>query len=140
MTATRPARLIALTLVSLMVVGGVLAAAPANAKPVDPTVTITILPAQVRLVPKESVVVRLATNITTGYSWSYRVVGNRSAVTVVQKEPAPPAPGALIGAPTTTDWVVTAKAPGTAVVRFFTTPPGGGDRQRVGSLTVIVRP
>lgn len=139
-SATRSARALALCLAPALLAAGVLAAAPAGAKPVDPTVTITILPAQVRLVPKESVVVRLVTNVTTGYSWTYRVTGDRAAVAVTQKAPAPPAPGALIGAPTTTDWVVTARTRGTAVVRFFTTPPGGGTRQRVGALTVIVGP
>ena len=116
-----------------------LAVAPAQAKPVDNTVTITILPAQVRLVPGESATVRLQTNLTTGYSWSYRVVGNRNAVQVVQQEAAQPAANALIGAPTTTDWIVTAKSRGTAVVKFLTTPPGGGKSSVVGSLTVIVR-
>jgi len=116
-----------------------LAVAPAQAKPVDNTVTITILPAQVRLVPGESATVRLETNLTTGYTWSYRVVGRKGAVQVVQNEPAPPAAGALIGAPTTTDWVVTAKSRGTAVVKILSTPPGGTTASVVGSLRVIVR-
>ena len=119
--------------------GTVLAAAPAQAKPVDNTVTLTILPAQLRLIPGESATVRLQTNLTTGYSWSYRVSGDRTAVRVVQKEPAPPAPDALIGAPTTTDWVVTATSRGTAVVKILSTPPGGTKASVVGSLTVIVR-
>jgi predicted secreted protein len=114
-------------------------AAPAQAKPVDNTVTVTILPAQLRLVPGESATVRLQTNLTTGYSWSYRVVGDRNAVRVVQNSPAELPAGSLIGAPTTTDWVVTATSRGTAVVRFLTTPPGGGKASSVGSLTVIVR-
>ncbi|MCX6431583.1 MAG: protease inhibitor I42 family protein [Actinobacteria bacterium] len=138
MTIARPARLLALTLTSLLVAGTVLAATPANAKPVDPTVIVTILPAQVRLVPRESVVIRLSTNLTTGYSWSYRVTGDASAVTVVQKKAAPPAADGLMGAPTTTDWVVTAKGKGTAVVKILTTPPGSTDKKKVGSLTVIV--
>jgi predicted secreted protein len=116
-----------------------LAAPTASAKP-DSTVTLTILPAQLRLVPGESATVRLSTNITTGYSWSHAVTRDRSAVTVVQKQPAPPAAGALIGAPTTTDWVVTAKAVGTALVTIRTTPPGGGAATKVGTLRVIVMP
>ena len=124
-------------------IGGSAAAAPApsvvSAK-VDNTATLTILPAQIRLIPGESVTVRLETNVTTGYSWSYTVSGKRKAVKVVQKSPAAPAPGALIGAPTTTDWVVTARKRGTAVVKFLTTPPGGGTAQKVGKLTVIVSP
>jgi len=116
-----------------------LAVVPAQAKPVDNTVTITILPAQVRLIPGESATVRLETNITTGYTWSYRVVGRKTAVKVEQKQPAPPAADALIGAPTTTDWVVTAVSRGTAVVKILSTPPGGTTPSVVGSLTVIVR-
>ena len=114
--------------------------APAQAKPVNSTITVTVLPAQVRLIPGESATVRLQTNLTTGYTWSYRVVGDRSAVRVVQHSPAELPAGSLIGAPTTTDWVVTARSRGTAVVRFLTTPPGGGKASSVGSLTVIVRP
>jgi hypothetical protein len=44
-----------------------------------------------------------------------------------------------MGAPGSTTWTVTAKAKGTAVVRFLKTPPGGGTKQSVGFLTVIVR-
>ena len=129
-----------------LALSGLLVAAPATAAPlpagdvakVDNTATLTILPAQIRLIPRESVTVRLVTNVTTGYSWSYRVSGKKSSVKVVQKRPAPPAPGALIGAPTTTDWVVTAKSSGTATVTFLTTPPGGGKATKVGKLTVIV--
>ena len=43
-----------------------------------------------------------------------------------------------MGAPTTTDWVGTAKGKGTAVVKILTTPPGSTDKKNVGSLTVIV--
>lgn len=126
--------------VAVVLASTALAAAPAQAKPVDNTVTLTILPAQLRLIPGESATVRLQTNLTTGYTWSFRVSGDRAAVKVVQKEPAPPAPDALIGAPTTTDWVVTAKSRGTAVVKILSTPPGGTKASVVGSLTVIVRP
>ena len=124
-------------------VGGSAAAAPVTSSvsaKIDNTATLTILPAQIRLIPGESVTVRLETNVTTGYSWSFTVSGKRTAIKVVQNAPAAPAPGALIGAPTTTDWVVTAKRPGTAVVKFLTTPPGGGTAQKVGKLTVIVSP
>ena len=124
---------------AVVLASAAMVAAPAQAKPVDNTVTVTILPAQLRLVPGESATVRLQTNLTTGYSWSYRVVGDRNAVRVVQNSPAELPAGSLIGAPTTTDWVVTATSRGTAVVRFLTTPPGGGKASSVGSLTVIVR-
>ncbi len=136
----------ALAVAAGLALSALLVATPAAAAPVAAgdvakvhnTATLTILPAQVRLIPGESVTVRLVTNVTTGYSWSYRVSGTRSSVKVVQKRPAPPAPGGLIGAPTTTDWVVTAKSAGTAVVTFLTTPPGGGKATSVGKLTTIV--
>ena len=92
-----------------------------------------------RLIPGESVTVRLVTNTSTGYSWSDRVVGRASAVSVVQGSPAALPAGAPLGAPTTTDWIITAKSRGTAVVKFLSTPPGGKPSV-VGSLTVIVRP
>jgi inhibitor of cysteine peptidase len=103
----------------------------------NPTLTVTELPAQVRLLPGEAVAVRLSTNVTTGYSWSTKVVGKRSAVTVSDGVYAAPTTG-LIGAPGTTTWTVTAKAKGTGVVKFLATPPGGGKAQSDGSLTVIV--
>jgi predicted secreted protein len=142
----RSRSLTALVAAAGLALSGLVVAAPATAQPVaaavsakvDNTATLTILPAQIRLIPGESVTVRLDTNLTTGYSWSYRVSGKRKAVRVVQKKAAAPAPGALIGAPTTTDWVVTANKTGTAVVRITTTPPGGGTAQTVGKLTVIV--
>jgi predicted secreted protein len=141
MPRSSAARIIAIVVSAVAVTAGLLAASPAHAKPVDPTITITVLPAQVRLIPGESVAVRLDTNITTGYSWGARVVGNRAAVAVSQGLYAAPTPAdpAVVGASGTTTWIVTATAPGTAVVKFFTTPPGGGTKQRVGSLTVIVR-
>jgi predicted secreted protein len=139
MPRSRAALVIAvLATMGALTLGGL--ATPAQAKPVAPTITITILPAQVRLVPGEAVAVRLDTNVTTGYSWSATVVGDRSAVDVSKGVyAAPTAQPGLVGAAGTTTWIVTAKATGTAVVKFWTTPPGGGQRQRAGSLTVIVR-
>ena len=139
MPTSRAPRLLALAATTLALTIASFAA-PAQAKPVNPTITITVLPAQVRLVPGESVAVRLDTNVTTGYSWSATVVGARAAVDVSKGVyAAPTTPPGLVGAAGTTTWTVTAKAPGTAVVKFWTTPPGGGNRERVGSLTVIVR-
>jgi len=102
------------------------------------TLTVTELPGQVRLIPGESVKVRLSTNVTTGYSWSTKVVGKKGAVAV---SPGVYAAGTtdLVGAPGTTTWVVTARAHGTAVVTFLKTPPGQDSPLPDGSLTVIVR-
>ena len=136
---TRATALGAAVLTAAAMLTGVAVSAPASAKPVNNTATITVLPAQVRLVPGESVTVRLQTNGSTGYTWSDRVVGRTSAISVVQNSPAALPANAPLGAPTTTDWVITAKAKGTAVVKFLSTPPGGKPSV-VGSLTVIVRP
>ena len=139
MPRPRVNRLAALAAAAGLAVSGLVIAAPATAKPIDNTVTLTILPAQLRLVPGESATVRLSTNYTTGYTWSYRVTGDRKAVRVVQKKPAALPPGSLLGAPTTTDWVVTAKSRGTAVVKIVSTPPGGRTSSVVGALKLIVR-
>jgi predicted secreted protein len=113
------------------------AAAPAKK---NITLTVTELPAQVRLVVGEAVNVRLSTNVTTGYSWSTKVVGDTSAVAVSKGVYAAPASDSgIVGAPGTTTWTVTAKAKGTAVVKFYATPPGGGKKTLDGSLTVIVK-
>jgi predicted secreted protein len=102
------------------------------------TLTVTELPAQVRLVPGEAVDVRLQTNVTTGYSWSTKVVGKKGTVAVSAGAYAAPTT-TLVGAAGTTTWRVVAKAKGTAVVRFLTSPPGEDTTQNLGSLTVIVK-
>ena len=140
MTASRFHRILAATAALAIGFTGALALAPAGtAAPAKKTVTLTVteLPAQVRLHIGEAVSVRLVTNVTTGHSWSTKVRGNKAAVQV--GEGAYTAPDTeLVGAPGTTTWTVTARADGTAVVKFLTTPPGGGRAQNVGSLTVIV--
>lgn len=143
MTRLRPSRLIALATAGVIACTGLLASAPASASPAAPsakhvTLVVTVLPAQVRLIPGESVMVRLSTNRTTGYSWSARTLGHRSSVKVGKGVYTAPTTD-LIGAPGTTEWLVTAKADGKAVVRFLATPPGGGSRVSEGALTVIVR-
>ncbi len=139
MSRYRRTRLATLAVAAAMAMSALVATSPATAKPVDNTVTLTILPAQLRLVPGESATIRLTTNYTTGYTWSYRVAGDRTAVTVVQKDPAQVPAGSPLGAPTTTDWVVTAKSKGTAVVKILTSAPGRDSSSVVGSLRVIVR-
>ena len=131
-----------LTLATVLAVGMTLMSVPgpASAAPAKPKVTLTIteLPAQVRLVPGEAVRVRLSTNLTTGYTWTTKVVGRKASVSVadgVYKAPDT----TLVGAPGTTTWLVTADKAGTAVVKFLTSPPGEDTTSSVGSLTVIVR-
>jgi predicted secreted protein len=140
MSVSRPSRLLALAAAAAIAMTGLLAVPAASAAPVKKNVTLTVtkLPAQVRLIPGESVKVTLSTNLTTGYTWSTKVVGKKSAVDV-GKGAYTASTGDLMGAPGTTTWLVTAKADGTAVVKFMTTPPGGGAKKSDGSLTVIVR-
>ena len=140
MTLPRIPRLAALVAVALVAVSGVLVATPASGAPAKKAVTLTItkLPGQVRLIPGERVKVELSTNRTTGYSWSTKVVGKKGTVTVSDGTYVAPVT-TLVGAPGTTTWIVTAMAPGTAVVTFLATPPGGGTPTNDGSLTVIVK-
>jgi predicted secreted protein len=140
MSVSRPSRLLALAAAAAIAMTGLLAVPAASAAPVKKNVTLTVtkLPAQVRLIPGESVKVTLSTNLTTGYTWSTRVVGKKAAVDVGKGAYTAPT-GDLMGAPGVTTWLVTAQADGTAVVKFMTTPPGGGAKKSDGSLTVIVR-
>ena len=109
---------------------------PASAD--DPTVVVTQLPAQVRLIPGESVVLSLSTNRTTGYTWSTRVRGDRSAVSVSKGAyQAPASTNGMVGVPGTTVWSITAEKFGTAKVTVVTTSPGG-ERGSDGVLTIIV--
>lgn len=109
---------------------------PASAD--DPTVVVTQLPAQVRLIPGETVLLSLSTNRTTGYSWSTRVRGDRSAVSVSKGAyQAPASANGMVGAAGTTVWSITAEKAGTAKVTVVTTSPGG-ERGSDGVLTVIV--
>lgn len=110
--------------------------APASAA--DPTVVVTQLPAQVRLIPGESVLLSLSTNRTTGYTWSTRVRGDRGAVSVSKGAyQAPASANGMVGVPGTTVWSVTADTVGTARVNVVTTSPGG-ERSSDGVLTIIV--
>ena len=140
MTKNRAARLVALSTAALIALTAMVVAPPAGATPTkkNVTLTITVLPGQVRLMPGESVKVRLSTNLTTGYSWSTKVTGDKSAITVsdgVYKAPT----SSLVGAPGTTTWTITAKSAGTAIVKFLATPPGSGAATSDGALTVIVQ-
>lgn len=126
----------ALALLAITAAVSVTASAPASAA--DPTVVVTQLPAQVRLIPGESVILSLSTNRTTGYSWSTRVRGDRSAVSVSKGAyQAPASTNGMVGVPGTTVWSITAEKVGTAKVTVVTTSPGG-ERGSDGVLTIIV--
>ncbi len=137
----RPTRLLLAAAAAGIAATALVATAPAQAMvPArsDVTLTVTVLPGQVRLIPGEAVAVRLSTNLTTGYTWSTRVTGDASAVTVSKgRYTAPDAPG-VAGAPGETTWTITATGRGKATVVFLATPPGGGTPERDGSLRVIV--
>ncbi len=140
MATTRFSRILAVTAAFGIALAGIVAVGPATATaPAKKNITLTVteLPAQVRLIPGEAVTVRLSTNRTTGYTWSTRVAGDKPFVNVSNGVYAAPTTD-LIGAPGTTSWTVTAKAKGTAVVKIITTSPSGA-KKNVGSLTVIIR-
>lgn len=101
------------------------------------TLVVTQLPAQVRLIPGESIVLSLSTNATTGFTWDTKVSGNKKSVKVFQGVYAAPEATGMVGVPGTTIWQITAKSVGKAVVTIVTTSPGG-KKSNVGKLTVIV--
>lgn len=125
----------ALTLLAVATLVSVTAISPASAA--DPTVVVTQLPAQVRLIPGETVLLSLSTNRTTGYTWSTRVRGDRSAVSVSKGAYQASASANRDGAAGTTVWTITAEKAGTAKVSVVTTSPGG-ERGSDEVLTVIV--
>ena len=112
-------------------------AAPAQAASKGSTLVVTELPAQVRLIPGESITLSLSTNATTGYTWDTKVTGNKKSVKVFQGVYAAPAETGMVGVPGRTIWQITAKSVGKAVVTVTTTSPGGAT-SNVGKLTVIV--
>jgi predicted secreted protein len=114
-----------------------LLSSPVNAANKDLTLVVTQLPAQVRLIPGESIALSLSTNATTGYTWDTKVSGNTKSVKVFQGVYAAPEATGMVGVPGTTIWQITAKSVGKAVVTVVTTSPGG-KTSNVGKLTVIV--
>ena len=114
-----------------------LLSSPASAANKDITLVVTQLPAQVRLIPGESIALSLSTNATTGYTWDTKVSGDTKSVKVYQGIYAAPAATGMVGVPGTTVWQITAKSVGKAVVTVVTTAPGG-TKSNVGKLTVIV--
>lgn len=141
---TRPSRLAAALLAPALAASIALAGAgPAAAR--DTGLVVTQLPAQVRLVPGESIVLSLPTNATTGYTWQARVGGSARSVEVGQGAyQAPASADGMVGVPGRTAWSIEAVRPGRATVTIVATPPGGGpgtttDAQgRQQRLTVIV--
>jgi len=124
----------AAAIAALAMAGGM---APAQAAK-KPSLIVTELPGQVRLIPGETIDVKLSTNVTTGYSWSTKVSGQASAVKVGKgKYEAQVTIPELVGAPGTTTWRVSAVKPGRATIDIIATPPGGG-KGDVQKLTVIV--
>jgi predicted secreted protein len=120
--------------VALTIAGGASVAQAAK----KPTLVLSELPAQVRLIPGEVFDLALSTNRTTGYSWSTKVTGQKSAVKVSKgKYEAPVTIPELVGAPGKTTWRISAQKPGRAVIDIIATPPGGGNAE-VQKLTVIV--
>lgn len=102
------------------------------------TLVVTELPAQVRLIPGETIQLSLSTNRTTGYTWSTQVRGDKKAVSVSKGAyQAPASTNGMVGVPGTTVWSITADAVGTARVKVVTTSPGG-DKGSDGVLTIIV--
>jgi predicted secreted protein len=114
-----------------------LLSSPVNAANKDVTLVVTQLPAQVRLIPGESISLSLSTNATTGYTWDTKVSGDKKSVKVFQGVYAAPEATGMVGVPGTTIWQITAKSVGKAVVTVVTTSPGG-TKSNVGKLTVIV--
>jgi predicted secreted protein len=114
-----------------------LLSSPASASNKDLTLVVTQLPAQVRLIPGESIALSLSTNATTGYTWDTKVSGDKKSVKVFQGIYAAPAATGMVGVPGTTLWQITAKSVGKAVVTVVTTSPSG-TKSNVGKLTVIV--
>ncbi len=114
-----------------------LLASPATAANKNITLVVTELPAQVRLIPGESIALSLSTNTTTGYTWDTKVTGKAKSVKVKQGVYAAPAATGMVGVPGTTLWQITAKSVGKAIVIVVTTSPNGA-KSNVGKLTVIV--
>lgn len=110
---------------------------PVNASNKDLTLVVTQLPAQVRLIPGESIALSLSTNATTGFTWDTKVSGNKKSVKVFQGVYSAPAATGMVGVPGTTVWQITANSVGKAVVTVVTSSPGG-EKSNVGKLTVIV--
>lgn len=133
MTKSRPIRLLAIASVALTILVAMAPSASAR-----PTSFVTV-PGKVTIGIGESVKVKLATNPSTGYSWTTSISGDKSAITLSKGRYKPPANTGLVGAPGVTVWTITGKAAGKAVITFSSMPPGGGPAASAEKLTVTVR-
>lgn len=129
--------LIALAAATLAATSAVGISPAASAAP-NPTLVVTQLPAQVRLIPGEHIVLSLSTNRTTGYTWTTKVTGKTSAVKVYEGVYAAPAStDGMVGVPGITSWDIAAKSVGTATIDVIATSPSGV-AEAPQKLTVIV--
>lgn len=132
-------RITAASLAGIALASGIaLGTAPLASAASDPTLVVTVLPGQVRLIPGESIVLSQSTNATTGYRWTTKVTGNSAAIKVYEGVYAAPAStDGMVGVPGTTTWAIKALKPGKAKVQIIATSPGGSVEPGK-SLTVIV--
>lgn len=129
--------LLALATLSLAATAAV-GLSPAASASHPSTLVVTQLPAQVRLIPGEHIILSLSTNRTTGYTWSTKVTGKTSAVKVYEGVYAAPAStDGMVGVPGTTAWDIQAKSVGTATVNVIATSPSG-TAEAPQKLTIIV--
>ena len=103
----------------------------------DPTLVVLRVPTQVQIKDGVAIVLSQDTNTTTGYSWSIKVSGDKSAVKVYAGTYQAPAPSGAVGVAGTTTWYIKALAPGQAVLSLIATPPGGGS-PTTKKLTITV--
>ncbi len=103
----------------------------------DPTLVVLRVPTQVQIKDGVAIVLSQDTNKTTGYSWTIKVTGDKSAVKVYAGTYQAPAPSGAVGVAGTTTWYIKALAPGQAVLSLIATPPGGGS-PTTKKLTITV--
>ncbi len=92
----------------------------------DPTLVVLRVPTQVWITDGEAILLVQDTNKTTGYSWTVKVTGDKSAVKVDAGQYETPETTGIVGVGGTTTWYIKALAPGQAVLSLIATPPGGG--------------
>ncbi len=103
----------------------------------DPTLVVLRVPTQVWITDGEAIVLSQETNKTTGYSWTIKVTGDKSAVKVYAGQYEAPASTGMVGVAGTTTWYIKALAPGQAVLSLIATAPGGGS-STTKKLTITV--
>jgi predicted secreted protein len=92
----------------------------------DYTLSINMQPGQIRLLPKDIIVISMPNNPTTGYTVNAKIAGKKKAVKLSKGfYAATPNPSGLVGAGGITNWGLEAMKPGTAVVIVTITAPSG---------------